>query len=80
MKRASEVPPEVESSGSLPVTSFTVFATSSVNGLGVVTNTSAFDDCHSNAKRDLPPAAATARRSISALSEDERVADRCSGC
>ena len=50
MKRASEVPPVVDSSGLRPVTSLTAFATSSVNGPGLVTNTSAFDGSHSNAK------------------------------
>ena len=36
MKRASEVPPDVESFGFLPVTSATAPITTSVNGLGSV--------------------------------------------
>ena len=43
----------VESSGLRPVTSATAFATSSVNGPGLVTNTPAFDGSHWNAKFDL---------------------------
>ena len=36
MKRASDVPPEVDSFGVLPVTSATAPTTTSVNGLGSV--------------------------------------------
>ncbi len=50
MKRASEVPPEVESSGVRPVTSAMASTAIAVNGPGLVMNTSAFDGCHSNEK------------------------------
>jgi len=47
MKRASEVPPLVDSFGWRPVTSAMAATARAVNGLGLVTNTSAFDGCHS---------------------------------
>ena len=43
MKRASEVPPVVESTGVRPVTSRIALATVSVKGPGAVTKTLAFD-------------------------------------
>src|SRR3954453_6308843 len=43
MKRASEVPPEVDSSGLRPVTSSIADTASSVNGPGLVTNTFEFE-------------------------------------
>ena len=43
MKRASEVPPLVESSGLRPVTSSIAATARSVNGPGLVTNTFEFD-------------------------------------
>src|SRR5450759_5438185 len=49
MKRASEVPPLVESCGVRPVTFVIASVTSSVNGPGSVTNTQAFEWEPSNA-------------------------------
>ena len=46
MKRASEVPPLVDSSGLRPVTFAMASVTSSVKGPGLVTNTPAFDGSH----------------------------------
>ena len=71
MKRASEVPPLVESAGRRPVTSSTAAATRSVNGPRVVRKASALLGSKVSAKR-LPSAAVLTRRSISAL----RVSDR----
>src|SRR4029079_5520153 len=69
MKRASEVPPVVDSSGLRPVTSVTAPATSSVNGPVSTTNTSALDGSNCNEKRMLLPAALAARSSNSCFKE-----------
>ena len=66
MKRASDVPPVVESAGFRPVTSAIALATRSVNGPGSTTNTSALEGSHSKAKRILPSAAFSARWSLTA--------------
>jgi len=46
MKRASEVPPEVEELRLAPVTSSMAATARSVNGPGLVTNTLEFDGSH----------------------------------
>ena len=69
MKRASEVPPVVDNFGLRPVTSATAFATNSVKGPGLVTNTPAFDGSHWNANLIFPPVAFAAHCSISFFSE-----------
>src|SRR5690242_11083480 len=69
MKRASDVPPVVDNSGVRPVASAIAFATISVNGPGLVTNTFAFEYCHSNLNCTAFPAALRVRSSSSAFSE-----------
>src|SRR6266436_2777884 len=69
MKRASDVPPVVESFGSFAVTSLIASETRSTNGPGLVTNESEFDGSHSMCQRIRPAAASPARFSISTLSE-----------
>ena len=54
MKRASDVPPVVESFGFRPVTSAMASTARSVNGPGLVTKTSAFDGSHSIVKSHAP--------------------------
>src|SRR5665647_74558 len=55
MKRASEVPPEVESSGLRPVTSSIAATARSVKGPGFVTNTLELDGSHTiRARIQLP--------------------------
>src|SRR5215469_4752873 len=69
MKRASDVPPVVESLGSFAVTSLIAADTRSTNGPGLVTNESAFDGSHSICQRIRPAAASAARFSTNILSE-----------
>ena len=66
MKRASDVPPLVESAGLRPVTSSTALATRSVKAPRLVRNATALVGSKLSATR-APPAAAATRRSISAL-------------
>ncbi len=67
MKRASEVPPVVESLGLPPVTASMAPATSSTNGPGCATKELAFDGSQSTCQRMLLPAASAAMRSTSAF-------------
>jgi hypothetical protein len=68
MKRASEVPPVVDSFGVRPVTSVMALLIIATNGPGVVRNTSEFDDSQSMCQRMLLPAAFATRRSTSSRS------------
>src|SRR5947209_7746390 len=68
MKRASDVPPVVDSIGVRPVTSVMALLIISTNGPGVVTNTSELDGSQSMCQRMRFPAASRARRSTSARS------------
>jgi hypothetical protein len=68
MKRASEVPPEVESSGLRPVTSSIAATARSVNGPGFVTNTSEFEGSHTMRALMRLPAAFASRASTSSRS------------
>src|ERR1700681_1342447 len=65
MKRASEVPPLVLSSGWRPVTSSIAATARSVNGPGFVTKTLEFDGSHTIRARMRLPAAFTRRASTS---------------
>ena len=68
MKRASEVPPPVESEGLRPVTSVTASATRSVNGPGLVRKATALLGSKVSVARP-PTSAAATRRAISAERE-----------
>ena len=68
MKRASDVPPEVESSGLRPVTSSIALTARSVNAPGFVTNTLELEYSHTMRARMRLPQAFASRSSTSARS------------
>ena len=68
MKRASEVPPEVESSGLRPVTSSIALTARSVKAPGLVTNTLELEYSHTMRARMRLPQAFASRSSTSARS------------
>src|SRR5260221_5308671 len=70
MKRASEVPPEVLSSGRRPVTSWIAATARSVKAPGLVTNTLELDRSQTIRARIRFPAASVSRCSTSVRSEE----------
>jgi hypothetical protein len=72
MKRASEVPPEVDNFGFCPVTSASALITTSVNGRGSVENTSAFEGSQSIRHYNFSTSPVEARCSTSVLSDEKQ--------